>query len=135
MNKKFNTEILTELDIREGCCCYCGKKMNYGYNQTNPHCATVEHIIPKCAGGTDSPLNKLPCCRDCNAWKADNSLDYFLDQVIARLTASNGFSTNQIKRWAHMATQISRMIKIIDRYKKEIYSYVKPVRENKKLQQ
>jgi 5-methylcytosine-specific restriction endonuclease McrA len=63
--------ILDKVCIRGACFCgYCGaivpkKKM------------TVDHITPKCKGGTNDIENLMPCCGDCNRDKADMSLDQF----------------------------------------------------------
>ena len=51
-------------------CCYCGKDFRFeGMKKTK------EHVVPKSKGGNNSRLNKLPCCRRCNGWRANKSFD------------------------------------------------------------
>ena len=50
-------------DMTDGRCAYCGV-------QTNPfRDFTVDHIMPRCQGGTDDLTNLLPCCAACNSAK------------------------------------------------------------------
>lgn len=55
-----------------GHCAYCGaKKANL----------TIDHIIPKCKGGTNERRNLIGCCRKCNVKKGSKDL---IDFRIAR---------------------------------------------------
>ena len=49
------------------CCCHCGKKayINYG--------ATIDHFIPLNRGGSNSFINLVMLCKDCNKAK-DNKI-------------------------------------------------------------
>jgi len=85
---------------------------------------TIEHVIPRSNGGTNSPLNKLPCCRKCNSMKADNSIDYFLSQINFMASVNVG-SKNVLKRWRHMEKNTSYIKEAINKYKKEIFRYGK----------
>jgi len=40
-------------------CAYCGSKDNL----------TIDHVIPRCKGGSDFSKNAVCCCRDCNQSK------------------------------------------------------------------
>lgn len=57
-------------------CCYCKRilnsrrQMKRGDRNTGLD-FTVDHKIPLCRGGPDSPPNKVPCCHRCNNLKAD----------------------------------------------------------------
>jgi hypothetical protein len=48
-------------------CKYCGRKAGEVELE-------LEHIIPKCRGGTDIESNLAPACRDCNRGKAGSIL-------------------------------------------------------------
>ena len=48
-------------------CAYCGKNVVHGY--------TLDHVIPRCAGGKDVFENVVACCRPCNISKGNLSLD------------------------------------------------------------
>lgn len=121
MDKAKFKEDLDELRIKEGCCCYCGRRMRK--IKKHEYEFTIDHVIPKSNGGTNHPLNRLPCCRSCNHLKANNSLEYFLEQVQYRLVANIGGSKNSLKRWIHTANHISEIKNLIEKYKKEIFRY------------
>lgn len=59
-----------------GRCIYCGHELTVAN-------MTVDHIIPKSAGGTDAESNLIACCKECNAKKADQALGVFLLQKTA----------------------------------------------------
>jgi hypothetical protein len=117
----FNEFFLSELDVSEMCCAYCGRKMNY--IKGHSYQFTVDHIIPKSNGGTNCDLNRLPCCRTCNSMKADNSLDYFLSQIIFRLSVNIEGSKNSLKRWTHTMKNVLYIKENITKYKKEVFRY------------
>lgn len=47
-------------------CFYCGS-----YISRKKRSATIDHVIPRCRGGTNHPLNLVLCCRGCNDVKGD----------------------------------------------------------------
>ena len=50
-----------------GCkCAYCGKQMTR-------RGATLDHVVPRCMGGTHDLQNLKLACVDCNQRKADKS--------------------------------------------------------------
>lgn len=56
--------------IRDGFACqYCGKKMSDGE-------CTVDHIVPKVAGGKSSWENCVCSCKRCNNLKGDKPLEH-----------------------------------------------------------
>jgi len=59
-------------------CCYCGIYMHTGsHRPTSRDCATVEHVVPRTAGGSDDWLNLVAACRLCNnARSAMKALKY-----------------------------------------------------------
>jgi len=40
-------------------------------HRKRPDAATIEHVLPRTLGGTQSWLNEVAACRACNALKAD----------------------------------------------------------------
>jgi len=49
---------------RRGSCIYCGAEKDL----------TLEHILPRCRGGPDSPDNAIWVCKTCNSSKGDKRL-------------------------------------------------------------
>jgi len=59
-----------------GFCFYCGHRCVIE-NQRHPLYFTVDHIVPKAAGGTNDYSNLLPCCRACNTMKHGQKFEIF----------------------------------------------------------
>ena len=118
---KFNVWILKELDVKDGCCCYCGRRMNKVFG--HPCFETIDHVYPRANGGTNYFLNRLPCCLECNRMKADNSLEYFLEQVFSYWENNIGGSKNRSKRYIHMMRYIFSIKALMLNYKSKIYKY------------
>lgn len=56
-----------------GICYYCKKKFP-------PKELTMDHIVPLSRGGTTTPGNTVPACRDCNKNKGvDTPIDIFFN--------------------------------------------------------
>ena len=49
-------------------CQYCEKSMNRSSG-------TIDHIIPRSRGGKTDYLNCVACCKECNSWKGDKTLE------------------------------------------------------------
>ena len=67
-----------------GKCVYCGRKPG----KDNP--LTLDHIVPRAAGGTDRPDNITAACRQCNHAKGDQPAEHFLHRrpsALARIQA------------------------------------------------
>lgn len=52
-----------------GQCAYCGVSVAYKMQ--------IDHIKPKCFGGTDHPDNLNPSCRSCNNYKLNYTIEEF----------------------------------------------------------
>jgi hypothetical protein len=77
----FRQKLIETLIAEEGAQCrYCRVKVRTNLMERERHDndATVDHIIPKARGGTNSPNNLALCCRRCNHAKADRSVEEFL---------------------------------------------------------
>lgn len=69
------------LDKYDGHCAYCGKMIDLKTMQ-------VDHLQPKCLGGTDDFENLMPSCRRCNHYKRASTLENFrmsLSGLLSRL--------------------------------------------------
>lgn len=52
-------------------CCYCGAHTHTG-GERDDLCATLDHVLPRAAGGSNDSDNLVCACRKCNADKADS---------------------------------------------------------------
>ena len=53
-------------------CCWCGDQC-HNHNVIDAKLATVEHIIPKSRGGTDSRWNLAMACHECNSVRGNDT--------------------------------------------------------------
>ncbi len=67
------------LSEQSGRCFYCGR-------QVRRKDATVEHIIPRCAGGTNNRLNLAMACKQCNNAKSVEDQKYRIVKIKDCLT-------------------------------------------------
>ena len=52
------------LHIRDGFqCCYCGCDLR----NAEPGAVTLDHLVPRCAGGTNDAGNLITACKPCNS--------------------------------------------------------------------
>jgi CRISPR/Cas system Type II protein with McrA/HNH and RuvC-like nuclease domain len=75
---------LSELYQRyDGECQYCGceTEINVIDGVHEERSATLDHIVPRCRGGTKDDLNAILSCADCNRRKANLPVGVFLDLV------------------------------------------------------
>jgi 5-methylcytosine-specific restriction endonuclease McrA len=49
-------------------CAYCGRELDYRE-------VILDHVVPKCKGGTKDEENLYPACRSCNEMKASLDMD------------------------------------------------------------
>ena len=67
-------------NLQGGLCAYCDTPMDM--NSCNrPNSPTIDHIIPKSAGGCESRFNKVCVCKQCNNEKGSMPLAMFLVQL------------------------------------------------------
>jgi len=79
------------VSMRETNCGYCGVELG----QSN---FTIDHIIPKSKGGSDSADNRMPACRECNLSKGTKTLEEFRLWASWRsLCKEQGFSIKQLE--------------------------------------
>ena len=74
-------------------CRYCGYDMTLHYPYPHLKVVTIDHIVPKVAGGTDRDGNLVTCCYWCNNRKRDLPVEEFLRDLQATLwPAANRFA-------------------------------------------
>ncbi|WP_204206108.1 phage replisome organizer N-terminal domain-containing protein [Mammaliicoccus sciuri] len=74
----------------ERICAYCGE-----------NATTLDHIIPKSKGGSDSPENVVDCCKSCNSSKKDKYLSEFINdshKFGKKLNLELIFSNSKLKK-------------------------------------
>ena len=66
-------------------CYYCDRELNEKIKFTR------DHLIPKSKGGTDKLSNLVPCCGECNEFKADLTFSQFqcLVRVVKKIITSS----------------------------------------------
>lgn len=67
MANEYQRNRLIVLDRDNWSCSYCGVALIESKVANNA--ATVDHLVPRSAGGTDDVYNLVACCRVCNAKK------------------------------------------------------------------
>ena len=68
--KGFAKEYLSELKYVPNCL-YCESELNYEN-------ATTDHIVPVCDGGTNTQVNLVVCCFNCNNERGDEDFYTYL---------------------------------------------------------
>ena len=89
-----------------GKCQYCGKRPG----KDNP--LTLDHIVPRAAGGTDRPDNIVAACRKCNYAKGDQPVEQFLSRRPAALARIR----TQLKKPLASATHVNIIIPFLLRH-------------------
>lgn len=65
---------------RNGCACYfCRRPFSDEIQKTK------DHLVARSKGGFDKEENYVDCCWNCNQWKADKTLEQWLEHVAAFL--------------------------------------------------
>ena len=76
IKRKNYTAYEREMIYRKGNCkCYlCGKDLLLSE-------MTLDHVVPLAKGGADCLENLMPCCKECNHWKADSYSGDFENKI------------------------------------------------------
>lgn len=71
------------LYLRDGfACCYCGRLLK----DAAPADVTLDHLLPKQAGGTNEPRNLVTACRSCNSSRQDRPwIDFATGGAVERI--------------------------------------------------
>lgn len=108
-NKSIAVTDLMRLMIKKGIKCdICGfesdifvlkekvhkKWIGHFTSSINDRYLTIEHIIPSCAGGSNSLYNKVPTCNICNnEWKSELDRTFFKERIIGVGCTSSDYLT------------------------------------------
>ena len=90
-----------------GKCQYCGKRPG----KDNP--LTLDHIVPRAAGGTDRPDNITTACRRCNLAKADQPVEQFLSRRPAALARIRAQLKKPLASASHLNVIIPTLIGLL----------------------
>jgi 5-methylcytosine-specific restriction endonuclease McrA len=61
-------------------CAYCDERMELKWGDTEL-AFTVDHVVPRAYGGSDSIGNLTFACQSCNSMKGDKSAGWFVNNV------------------------------------------------------
>ena len=61
-------------------CQYCGTDMTLHFAYPHLGVITVDHMVPKAAGGSNRIQNLVTCCRPCNQRKRNLPIEDFADE-------------------------------------------------------
>lgn len=68
-------------------CEYCERPLLFDAHDGHPHRATIDHLVPRSAGGTGTLANLVLSCFECNQLKASWNPFEDDDDMMALLTA------------------------------------------------
>jgi len=68
---RINRRLRQLLVKQDFCCHWCGLRLVSPYRREHCHRATVDHVIPRAKGGTDTRDNRVAACFACNQAKGD----------------------------------------------------------------
>lgn len=89
MSKEYSKKRLELVfEKTQGRCAYCGKELSDD--------ATIDHVIPRSKGGSNSLDNLLPSCRSCNTSKGVKSLEEFRFWRTFKVNNTPTFTTEQL---------------------------------------
>lgn len=83
-------------------CFYCKNQVVVDQDRSNH--ATVDHVVPKSAGGTWARYNLVLACYRCNSLKADMEFDNFMAYYVPYLTNE----TLSVKKLISRRKQLNR---------------------------
>lgn len=64
------------ISMNDGRCVYCSVVLVDGDN------FSIDHVVPKSAGGPDHLSNYLPCCKSCNSSKGDRHVLQTINRIV-----------------------------------------------------
>ena len=86
--------------MTNGCCYYCGRKLitptMSGYDAYAPNEFTIDHLTPRCKGGTSTPDNLAPACRQCNVIKRGKTVEEYREYLAWLRIGVDRFTDSQI---------------------------------------
>lgn len=112
LDKRINKGKIAERQIFRQTCRYCHQTFE---SSNTDLWKTKDHIIPVSKGGYDNKENRVPCCYNCNQWKADKMPEDWLKEVKA-------WAKKRVDNPKYTVAQIGIMvfnIKVVVKYAKD----------------
>jgi|HubBroStandDraft_2_1064218.scaffolds.fasta_scaffold00002_74 5-methylcytosine-specific restriction endonuclease McrA len=69
-------------------CRYCRREFDETLEKTK------DHVVPLSRGGLDHKENRVPCCFECNQWKADRTLIAWLKEIRRRIKKDQPYKSH-----------------------------------------
>lgn len=88
--------------LRQGHCTYCGKPFDF-WGLDPDRAPTIDHVLPQCRGGEDTPDNLLVVCSRCNSLKGGMTHGEYL-AVMKRKRMEFEAHINRLELMRFMAT-------------------------------
>lgn len=63
-------------------CAYCGIKFRNDVAKNHPDAATIDHVMPRCAGGKAIWSNEVMACHQCNQGRGAMVWQRYFDKVL-----------------------------------------------------
>lgn len=120
---KSQTSIL--LIARGATCCYCKKRLNM-------ETFSREHVVPKAYGGSNHPVNKKPCCKDCNTKRRAWPLEEY-KKLLTRKLKTLPIGCSYEKKLITEIEGVCELIKYRATMKEKLFSSENLYRYNKHL--
>src|ERR1700687_370344 len=88
-------------------CRYCGHDITLHFPYPHLRMLTVDHVVPKVAGGTDRFANLVTCCFACNNWKRNRDVAEFLRDLYQNGEPGRGADDRRL-RWFVVRARLIR---------------------------
>ena len=87
-------------------CNYCGRDLR---NEA-PENVTLDHLLPRSAGGSNEPTNLVVCCRSCNSSRQDKPwMDFAPGFAVERIETNRHLPLNIPLARAILSGEINRL--------------------------
>ena len=82
-------------------CRYCGYDMTLHYAYPHLQVLTIDHVIPRDAGGSNDEGNLVTCCTWCNGRKGNRTVEAFLRDLHAPARLSPHVTMTEVRDGKH----------------------------------
>ena len=115
LQKKVNRGNHNMIEQHRKICRYCSREFIENYIDK-----TKDHLVPLSKGGFDIQENRVPCCHECNQWKSDKTLEFWMNEIKRLIKKERPTPSYDLNRLGRMAYNIKNLIT----YKKENISKI-----------